>query len=348
MTASPLLEVCGLSVSYRRRKAAITAVNDVTFEVSPGETVGFVGESGSGKSTIARAVLGLAPIRSGSVRFGGQDVTGLDFDGRRRLYRHVQLVFQDPYSSLNPSRTIGRTLAEPLQAYGERDRALVQARVREMLERVQLPGETANLYPRELSGGQRQRVAIARALMLSPELVILDEPLSALDLSVQAQILNLLRELQAASGLSYIFISHDLEVVRYLCDRVVVIYQGRIMETGAARRVSHQPAHPYTYALHQASPVPDPRSQQQRHAAAANRPPRPPAQLQAGEEQCSFAPRCPFAVSRCWTERPALRPVQGEGDAACHRFPQWRAEITPSPHPLTATAAMTRCAERNE
>jgi oligopeptide/dipeptide ABC transporter ATP-binding protein len=329
---APLLEIRGLTVSYRRGKAVTLAVHDASFEVARGQTVGLVGESGSGKSTIARAVLGLAPIRSGSVRFRGEDISHLDFGARRRLYRHVQLVFQDPYSSMNPSRTIGRTLAEPLQACGERDRAVVQARVRGMLDRVQLPGETADRYPSELSGGQRQRVAIARALMLSPQLVILDEPLSALDLSVQAQILNLLRELQATSGLSYVFISHDLEVVRYLCDQVVVMYAGRIVETGPAGRVSSQPAHPYTYLLHQASPVPDPRSQRQRHAAAAGLPIRPPGQPQPGAGQCSFAPRCPYAVSRCWTERPILQAVADQGAAACHRFPQWQAEVQACSH----------------
>ncbi len=322
MTA-PLLEIRGLSVSFRRGQAVTPAVREVSFDVAAGETVGLVGESGSGKSTIARAVVGLAPIESGSVRFRGEDVGRLDFAGRRRLYRHVQLVFQDPYSSLNPARTIGRTLAEPLQAYGERDRAVVQARVRGMLDRVQLPPEAADRYPGELSGGQRQRVAIARSLMLSPQLVILDEPLSALDLSVQAQILNLLQELQAASGLSYLFISHDLEVVRYLCDRVVVMYRGQVMETGPAGRVSSQPAHPYTYMLHQASPVPDPRSQRQRRTPAARRTARPPGPPQPGAGQCSFAPRCPYATSRCWTERPVLRAVPGQGAAACHQFPQW-------------------------
>lgn len=331
MTA-PLLDVRGLSVSYRRRKAVIRAVDDVSFDVALGESVGLVGESGSGKSTIARAVLGLAPVQSGSVRFGGQDITRLDFAGHRRLYRHVQLVFQDPYSSLNPSLTIGRTLAEPLLAYGERDRAVIRGSVRMMLERVQLPADIASCCPGELSGGQRQRVAIARALMLSPQLVILDEPLSALDLSVQAQILNLLQDLQATSRLSYLFISHDLEVVRYLCDRVVVMYQGRVMEVGPAGRVSGQPAHPYTYMLHQASPVPDPRSQRQRRAAAAELPPRPLERPQPGTGGCAFAPRCPYAVSRCWAERPALQAVPGQGAAACHQFPQWQAGIAPPPH----------------
>ena len=334
MTA-PLLEIRGLSVEYRRRRTVSVAVDDVSFDVSPGETVGVVGESGSGKTTLTRAVLGLTAIRSGEVLFGGQDVTSLGFAGRRRLYRQVQLVFQDPYSSLNPSRTVGRTLAEPLQAYGEKDAGLVRTRVREMLERVQLPDGTADRYPRELSGGQRQRVAIARALMLSPRLVILDEPLSALDLSAQAQILNLLRELQASAGLSYLFISHDLEVVRYLCERVVVMYQGRVMETGPADLVSGQSAHPYTHLLHQASPIPDPRSQRRRHATAAVLPLSESAQQhEAGDERCNYAPRCPFAVGRCWTERPSLRAAQGQGEVACHRFPEWRDEI-----PLVARAS---------
>jgi len=326
VTAAPLLEVRELSVTYRRRKAIVTAVDDVSFEASAGETVGLVGESGSGKSTVARAVLGLAPVRSGSVRFSGQDITRLDFAERRRSYRHIQLVFQDPYSSLNPSRTIGQALAEPLEARGERDGSDIRNRVHGMLDRVSVPADTADRYPGELSGGQRQRIAIARALMLSPQLVVLDEPLSALDLSVQAQILNLLRELQAASGLTYIFISHDLEVIRYFCDRVIVMYQGRVVETGPAERVSGQPAHPYTYALHQASPVPNPRMQRERHAAARTKPRPGHAEPRTGGGECAFAPRCPHAERRCWTERPALQPVLGKGEAACHRYPQWQAE----------------------
>jgi len=323
----PLLEVRGLSVEYRRRRTVSVAVDDVSFEVPAGETVGVVGESGSGKTTVTRAVLGLAPVRSGEILLRGASVTGLDRAGRRGLYREVQLVFQDPYSSLNPSLPVWRMLAEPLEAYGEKDKAVARKRVREMLDRVQLPDGTGDRYPKELSGGQRQRVAIARALMLSPRLVILDEPLSALDLSAQAQILNLLRELQASAGLSYLFISHDLDVVRYLCDRVVVLYQGRVMETGPADLLAREPAHPYTHMLHQASPVPDPRSQRQRHATQAAVAPGQPPPGPAGEDRCSFAPRCPFAVSRCWTERPALRPAYAGGEAACHRFPEWRAEI---------------------
>ncbi len=335
MLASPLLEVCNLSVSYRWRHATIKALDDVSFEVLPGETVGLVGESGSGKSTAANAVLGLAPINAGSVHFAGENVTHLPFKRRREVYRELQVVFQNPYGSLNPSRTIGRTLAEPLQSYGERDSDAIRARVREILEQVHLPPDAANRYPSQFSGGQRQRIAIARALMLSPRLVICDEAVSALDLSVQAQVLNLLRDLQEAAQLSYLFISHDLEVVRNMCDRVVVLYRGQVMESGPAEQVSIAPGHPYTYALHAAAPLPDPRQQRARRVVAA-RPavPAVPAVPAGGasdadEQGCPFAARCPYAEERCRLERPLLRTAAEGGLVACHRFPEWR-ERAPS------------------
>jgi oligopeptide/dipeptide ABC transporter ATP-binding protein len=337
MLTPPLLEVRGLSVHYRRRRTTLKAVDDVSFDVLPYETVGLVGESGSGKSTVANAILGLAPIQAGSVRFAGEDVTHLAFKQRRELYRQMQVVFQDPYGSLNPSRTIGRTLAEPLESYGERDRAVIRARVRDMLARVHLPPEASSRYPSQFSGGQRQRIAIARALMLSPQLVICDEAVSALDLSVQAQILNLLRELQTASGLSYLFISHDLEVVRHICDRVIVLYRGQVMESGPAGQLSTNPAHPYTHALHQASPAPNPRLQRQRRATLARDATASSAETAATVDQgCPFAPRCAHTRARCWQERPALRPSDGSGLVACHRYPEWRAEL-----------ALTRPVNRN-
>jgi peptide/nickel transport system ATP-binding protein len=320
--SAELLALRGVSVSYRRRRARVAALEDVSFEVGAGETVGLVGESGSGKSTIARAILGLAPVAGGSITFAGEDITDLDFRDRRRVYRHLQVVFQDPFSSFNPARTIGQTLAEPMLAQGERDRATVTARVAEMLERVRLPADSARRYPGEFSGGQRQRIAIARALMLSPRLVICDEPVSALDLSVQGQIINLLQELQELSGLAYLFISHDLELVRHFCDRVVVLYRGRIMESGEAERAAAEPAHPYTFALHEASPVPEPREQRRRselaRAVGADRGGEPPA------DGCPFAPRCPFAVDRCRSERPELRPTRAGGLTACHLYPEWQ------------------------
>ncbi len=329
MSAEPLLDISGLAVQYRRRSSTVRALDGVDLQVWPGETVGLVGESGSGKSTVGRALLGLAPVAAGSVRFAGRDVTHLGGKARRALYRDVQVVFQDPYSSLNPSRTIGRTLAEPLEASGLRDRAAVRRRVAEMLELVHLPSDAADRLPEHFSGGQRQRIAIARALIVEPKLVVCDEPVSALDLSVQAQILNLLRELQLASQVSYVLISHDLEVVRHLCDRVVVLYRGRVMETGTAARVAHEPAQPYTYALHAAAPVPDPSVQRARRAGiavGAARRAEPPATA-TGEPACPFAPRCAHQRERCWTERPALRPAHDAGDVACHRYPEWRTEL---------------------
>lgn len=262
----PLLEVGELVVRYRRRRRTITAVGGVSLVAWSGETVGVVGESGSGKSTLARAIVGLAPVASGRVTFRGADVTYLPFGRRRELYRELQLVFQDPYSSLNPARTIGQTLTEPLVALERQDPRDARRRVRELLERVELSGDAMDRYPAEFSGGQRQRIAIVRALVLSPRLVILDEPVSALDLSVQAQILNLLRRLQSESNLSYLLISHDLDVVRHMCDRVVVLYRGKVVEAGTTADVIHSPADDYTAALLAAAPLPDPGLQRARHA----------------------------------------------------------------------------------
>jgi oligopeptide/dipeptide ABC transporter ATP-binding protein len=327
MTSTPLLEVSGLRVEYRGRRAPVFAVDDVGFDVGRGEIVGLVGESGSGKSTLARAILGLTPVNEGSVRFAGEDVTHQVFKERRTLYRQVQMVFQDPYSSLNPSRRIGRTLAEPLEAYGERDRRAIRDGVQAMLDRVHLPAEAADRYPSEFSGGQRQRIAIARALVLAPQLVICDEAVSALDLSIQAQVLDLLRELQADTGLSYLFISHDLDVVRQLCDRVVVLYRGRVMEVAPADRLATDPAHPYTRILHEASPLPNPRLQRQRHRTSRGAGGSPSDEGTAAlAERCAFAERCPYAIARCWNERPVVRSAGSGAVVACHRYPDWRAQ----------------------
>lgn len=321
----PLLELQDVTVHYRRGRTTICALDAVNLDVRPGETVGLVGESGSGKSTIGRAVLGLAPIRSGEVRLAGRDITHLSFKQRRSTYQDVQVVFQDPYSSLNPSRTIGGTLSEPLEAQGGYDRAAVRDRVREALERVRLPAEAADRYPRQFSGGQRQRIAIARALILSPQLIVFDEPTSALDLSVQAQILNLLQELQAERNLSYLFISHDLQVVRHVSDRVFVLYQGQVLETGRAAEVSEGPAHPYAHALLQAAPLPNPRLQRERRAALT-----PSIRLESSSstDRCAFAHRCPYAIPVCESKRPELRPSE-HGLVACHRYPEWCAEAAP-------------------
>ncbi len=329
-----LLAVSNLTVDYGGRKSRIAqrALDEVSLDIASGETVGLVGESGSGKSTIARAILGLAPVASGTITFGGRDITRAPFRDRRRLASDLQAVFQDPTSSLNPSRTVGSILAEPMVAQGIRDRARVRVRVREMLERVGLPTDSADRYPGQFSGGQRQRIGIARALMLSPRLVICDEVVSALDLSVQAQVLNLLQDLQRDQQLSYLFISHDPDVVRHLCDRVVVLYGGHVMEAGPAGQVTSAPAHPYTDELLRAAPVADPRVQRARHALAAPAASGPvtlgqPDQgRRRGDPGCPFSDRCPYAIDECRHQAPPLRPAGNTVTVACHRYPEWRSE----------------------
>jgi ABC-type oligopeptide transport system ATPase subunit len=227
-----------------------TAVNDVSFQIFPGETLGLVGESGSGKTTTGRAILGAAPISEGCVRFDGQDVTGLKPSALRRLRRDMQLIFQDPYSSLNPRMTVAQIVSEPLIVHGiERDPAALQARVAELLDLVGLPPDAAERHPHAFSGGQRQRVGIARALALEPRLIIADEPVSALDVSIRAQVVNLMQDLQARLGLTYLFIAHDLAVVRHIADRVAIMKAGRIVEIGPVEQVYSDPQHPYTRTL---------------------------------------------------------------------------------------------------
>ncbi|WP_433432596.1 ABC transporter ATP-binding protein [Nonomuraea sp. CA-141351] len=240
-----MLTVDELHVRYGRR----TVVDGISLNLSPGETLGLVGESGSGKSTIGNAILGLVRATSGKIVYNGEDVTHAKPRVRRRLSRHIQVVFQDPYGSLNPARTIGQTLTEHLRFVQKRDRGQATARVSEVLADVGLPAEAAERYPSAFSGGQRQRIAIARALIPEPRLIVCDEPTSALDLSVQAHILNLLLDLRERLGLGYLFISHDLDVVRHMSHRIAVLHRGRIVEQGPAAQVSDHPAHPYTRTL---------------------------------------------------------------------------------------------------
>ena len=262
---SPLLSVDNLRVDFPQGRGKVfQALKGVSLHINPGETVGLVGESGSGKTTIGKVILGQTPASAGKIMFDGEDITHAPRSRRRALGRDIQVVFQDPYGSLNPARTIGDTLAEPLLATGSRDKAEIQARVADILQRVGMPVDTASRYPGQFSGGQRQRIAIARAVVAKPRLVVCDEPVSALDLSVQAQVLNLLNELQRSMGLSLLFISHDLTVVRHVSHRTVVLYQGEIVEQGDAAQVHDSPQHPYTQALLAASPVPHPILQRQR------------------------------------------------------------------------------------
>ncbi|WP_439902541.1 ATP-binding cassette domain-containing protein [Microbacterium azadirachtae] len=263
MTA--LLEVQDLVVEYGRGRKAFRALHGVSIDVAPGECMGLVGESGSGKSTLGKAILGLAPVTSGGIRFDGRDVTALGRTERRALAADVQVVFQDPYGSLNPAMTIGEILTEPLLTSGL-GAAESQRRVREMLDRVRLPEAAMDRYPSEFSGGQRQRVAIARALVRRPRLIVCDEPVSALDLTTQATILDLFIELQRDTGVSYLFVSHDLGVVRRVCHRVAVMYRGEIVETGEGEQITRAPRHPYAERLRLASPVADPVVQRTRRA----------------------------------------------------------------------------------
>jgi ABC-type glutathione transport system ATPase component len=263
---SNVLDVKNLDVTYPAKgfgKTGFKALNDINIHVGQGETLGLVGESGSGKTTLGRAILGLAPVTAGNIEFLGQEISHATRNERRVLSRDLQVVFQDPYTSLNPSMEVGQILAEPLQIQGM-DGAAATKRIAELLDQVGLPTDALHRMPREFSGGQRQRVAIARALALSPKLIVCDEPVSALDLTTQARILDLFLQIQKDTGVSYLFVSHDLDVVRHISHRVAVMYKGEIVEQGPASEVTVNPTHPYTQRLLMASPVPDPDRQAKR------------------------------------------------------------------------------------
>jgi len=283
-----LLEIDDLVVRYpgRRRGRTFTAVDHVSLDVRPHETVGLVGESGSGKTTIGRAVLGLAPVTAGRIRYDGNEIQSLTRAQRRPLSARIQVVFQDPYTSLNPAMMIEDILSEPLRADGW-TRATARGRVVELLDQVGLPTGAADRYAREFSGGQRQRVAIARALALEPELIVCDEPVSALDLSTQDRILQLLIDIQNRTGVAYLFVSHDIGVVRHISHRVAVLQQGRLLEFGPCAQVTSQPTHGFTKELLLASPVADPARQRERRA-----------QRQAGRELVPTAPTSPITKQR--------------------------------------------------
>jgi peptide/nickel transport system ATP-binding protein len=265
VTDAPLLTTSHLDVAYGRGRKRNAVLRDVSISIAPGETLGLVGESGSGKTTLGRAVLGLVPASGGTIGFDGSDITTLGPRGRRRLARDIQVVFQDPYTSLNPAMKIRDILTEPLIAQGIRSRE-ANARVKELLDRVAMPENSLDRYSREFSGGQRQRVAIARALALNPRLIVCDEPVSALDLSTQQRVLDLLIEIQERTDVAYLFISHDLAVVRRISHRVAVMFKGEIVELGDAAAVTEHPQHPYTRRLWAANLVTDPEEQARRRA----------------------------------------------------------------------------------
>ena len=326
-----LLETRGLAVQFKvRHKAPFRAVDGVDLTIRRGETLGLVGESGSGKTTIAKAILGLVPAAEGVISFDGQDITRAGYSQRRRLSADLQAVFQDPFSQLNPTRTIGDTLAEPVRVHKKLGRAELRQRVHDMLSAVGLPASAADRYPSQFSGGQRQRIAIARALMLDPKLVVCDEPTSALDLSVQAQVLNLLADLQERIGVSYLLVSHDLAVVRLTADRVVVLYRGQIMEEGPAEVVCHAPFHPYTQMLLDAVPVPDVETQRQRRAARAGAPAVAVSGAGGAGSACPFAARCAHATIECRTVRPVREVLASGAVVACHHWREIADRQTPA------------------
>ncbi|MEM9026793.1 MAG: dipeptide ABC transporter ATP-binding protein [Pseudomonadota bacterium] len=291
----------------------VRAVDGVSFQVAPGETLCIVGESGCGKSTVGRLILRLIEPTSGKIRLEGADISDLDRKALQPLRRRMQMVFQDPYASLNPRMRAGQIVAEPLENFGGRTRAERTEIVAEIFGRVGLPRDAMRKYPFEFSGGQRQRLGIARALAVDPKVIVADEPVSALDVSVQAQVLNLMMDLKAEYGLSYIFISHDLGVVEHVADRVAVMYLGRIVELAPKTELFARPRHPYTRALMSAAPVPDPRANKERIVLEGDVP--SPANPPAG---CHFHTRCPFAFDRCRSEAPVLRDAGPGHTFACH------------------------------
>ena len=320
--ASALLEVHSLVKQFHvggtwlaRRRRVIRAVDGVSFALESGETLGLVGESGCGKSTTGRLILRLIEPTAGHVRFEGRDLLALSPHDVWAARQRMQIVFQDPFGSLNPRMRIGSIIGEPLAIFGQADTAGRRRRVLELLEVVGLDPSFAERYPHELSGGQRQRIGIAAALALNPSLIVADEPVSALDVSIQAQVLNLLMDLRRRFGLTYLFISHDLHVVLHMSDRVAVMYLGEIVEIGSREVIHREPKHPYTQALLSAIPVADPVLRRERIVPKGEV--ASPLDVPAG---CRFHPRCPSAFDRCRVERPGPRDVGGGHQVACHLY----------------------------
>jgi len=324
--SKPVLRVQDLAVTFtsmsggllHRQERQIRAVDGISFDLMAGESLGIVGESGSGKSTLARAILGLIKANRGRVMWRGEDLTALEEEAMRQRRKELQIVFQDPVASLNPRMTAGDIIAEPLWTfYPNMDRLQVDERTRGMMKMVGLLPNQINRYPHEFSGGQCQRIGIARSLVLNPRLMICDEPVSALDVSIQAQIINLLKDLQKKLGLALIFIAHDLSVVRHISDRVMVMYMGQAMEVSEKARLYQRPLHPYTSALMKSVPIPDPeRARARSHDSWLTGDMPSPYRRPRG---CIFHDRCPYRVKRCEADVPALRKMENGDWVACHR-----------------------------
>jgi oligopeptide/dipeptide ABC transporter ATP-binding protein len=317
-------------IFFDRHVASVHAVDDVTFDLFEGETLGLVGESGCGKTTLSRALMRLLEPTDGTIHFRGEDVTHAGHKQLEPLRRDMQMVFQDPFASLNPRKRISQIIGMPLRLHGA-SRDSIDSRVRELLGKVGLHPEHLNRYPHEFSGGQRQRIGVARALALEPRLIVLDEPVSALDVSVQAQIINLLDDLQDSFKLTYLFVAHDLSVVRHVSDRIAVMYLGKLMEVSPAEELYTKPIHPYTSALLAAIPIPDPRENRARERIVVSGEPPNPINPPSG---CVFHPRCPYATQICRTEEPPLVSYPNGHLAACH-------------HPLNVSEAEIRGAEKD-
>jgi oligopeptide/dipeptide ABC transporter ATP-binding protein len=309
-----LLSLRNVHVHFNTAAGVVRAVSGVSLDLAVGETLGLVGESGCGKSTLGKAIMKLVPIAGGEVLVEDVDIAPLDRKQLTDMRRKVQMIFQDPYGSLNPRSTVGRSVAQPMVLAGWKAEATAE-RVETLLRWVGLPPDAKQRYPHEFSGGQRQRIGIARALALSPKLIICDEPVSALDVSVRAQVINLLEDLKGEFGVSYLFISHDLSVVEHIADRVAVMYLGMLVETGGRDQIWRNPQHPYTRALLAAAPIADPRIARTRQRTVLQGELPSPLDPPAG---CPFHSRCPVAQDRCKAEKPVLRPVGGGALAACH------------------------------
>jgi oligopeptide/dipeptide ABC transporter ATP-binding protein len=343
----PLVRLTGIKkyfpitqgIIFQREVGRVHAVDGIDLEVYPGETLGIVGETGCGKSTLARLITRLLPVTAGRIEFDGQDITGLKGNPLRLLRREIQMIFQDPFSSLNPRKRVGGIIGDPFDIHGIADGKERKKRVQELMETVGLNPEHYNRFPAEFSGGQRQRIGVARALALRPKLIICDEPVSALDVSIQAQVINLLEDLQNEFQLTYVFIAHDLSVVRHVSDRVAVMYLGKVVELADAGRLYAEPKHPYSGALLSAVPVADPDTAERRERVILLGDVPSPIDPPSG---CRFHPRCPKAQQRCVEEVPPLEPKASGDLAACH-FPlepgEHLAQARPGIEQDTSTAA---------